>query len=289
MEIKAPSPVAILLMTYNGMKYLPELLRSLQEQSYDNWTLVVQDDLSTDGTRDYLQEQAGQDKRIIIKPNNRKLGAMRGFMDLLGTVESDFYMFCDQDDVWLPEKIEKTLQLMLETQNWLLNDHPASPLPPIIAHTDLKVVDAELNPICESFWKMERIDPALLRTFNQQAGHNLVTGCTMLINKAARQSALAHDSKLALMHDVWIALCVLKHKGHIVELPQATILYRQHGNNTLGAHDDRKNYLVKRLQSLPKVWKDNVATYKMFQSIGYGCLLKYLYYKLSYPLKYRAD
>ena len=80
------SQLAILLMCYNGTQFLPELISSLQQQTYSDWTLFVQDDLSTDDTRAYLQQLAREDERVVYLHLDHKLGAMRGFMDLLSRV-----------------------------------------------------------------------------------------------------------------------------------------------------------------------------------------------------------
>ena len=274
--------IAILMAVYNGMKYLPEQLASLKAQTYTDWVLYVQDDLSTDGTFEYFQAEAAKDSRIHLLPNANKLGAMKNFMSLLSRVDARYYMFCDQDDVWLPSKIEKSFACIKRAEG----EHGAEI--PIVAHTDLSVVDAGLQQIAPSFWEMSRIKPSLLSTFDEQAGHNLVTGCTMIFNRTARNVSLDFSEK-TLMHDAWVLLCSLKHGGRVVELPEATILYRQHGGNTLGAHDLRSNYIKNRLASLKSVFKENYANYNMLKSLGYGNIFKYIYYKLKYYVLYKNE
>ncbi len=268
------------MAVYNGMKFLPEQLASLKAQTYTNWILYIQDDLSTDGTPEYLQAEAAQDARIKFLPNNTKLGAMKNFMTLLARVDSKFYMFCDQDDVWLPTKIEKSFACIKQAEA----QHGANT--PIVVHTDLSVVDATLQQIAPSFWEMSRIKPSLLTTFDEQAGHNLVTGCTMMFNHAAKEVSVNFSSK-ALMHDVWVLLCTLKNGGKVFELPEQTILYRQHGKNTLGAHDLRSNYVKQRLMSLKSVFAENYSNYQMLKSAGYKNIFRYIYYKLKYYVLYK--
>lgn len=267
--------IAILLATHNGMKFIPELIDSLKKQTITLWDLYVQDDLSQDGTTEYLSALAAQDDRIHIVPNDKKLGAMLNFMSLLNAVDAQYYMFCDQDDVWQPNKIELTFSKMktLESQHSIAT--------PIIVHTDLTVVDENLEVINNSFMQMSRINPDLLKKFNQQAGHNLVTGCTMMLNRASALS-VERINDTVLMHDAWVLLCTLKNGGIVQEIMEPTILYRQHGNNTLGAHDISSNYILKRLTSFKSVWKENCAQYKMLKLLGYGNILKYIYFKLRY-------
>ena len=263
------------MAVYNGMKFLPELLTSLKQQTFKDWVLYVQDDLSTDGTLVFLDSESSKDKRIQILPNNSKKGAMRNFMSLLSTVDAPYFMFCDQDDVWLPNKIESCFNLLKNKEAELGKDVP------IIVHTDLKVVDEKLKEMAPSFWKMSRIDPNLLVSFDEQAGHNLVTGCTMMFNRKAKEVSSHYDEK-ALMHDVWVLLCVLKNAGKVFHIYEPTILYRQHGNNTLGARDISKNYVLRRISKIKSVIKENISTYRMLSAVGYGGVMKYLYYKIRY-------
>ena len=273
------SEIAILMATYNGEIYLNELLDSLKKQTFTKWKLYVQDDLSTDGTMACLEKAALLDKRIIILQNSTKKGAMLNFMDLLRRVSAPYYMFCDHDDVWLPNKIEVTLKKMKEE----VECHPSQP---IIVHTDLKVVDSRLNEICSSFWEMSRIRPDLLKTFNAIAGRYLTTGCTMMINDAAKKISFPVSSK-ALMHDSWITCCVLKNKGRVAEVAQPTILYRQHGGNVVGARDSRHHYLINKIKSLRSVYRENKKYYQMLKVLEYGNFLKFLYYKTRYFVLYK--
>lgn len=274
---EADPEIAVLMATYNGARYLAEQLSSLQAQTYKKWRLYVRDDSSTDDTVSILNSFIAGDERIVLLPGRTKLGARDNFMSLLSEIEAEYYMFCDQDDVWLPEKMEVTLRKMRETENRRGNC-------PVVVHTDLKVVDARLNELCPSFWEMARIKPELLRTFNEAAGHNLVTGCTMMLNRQARaQSFPVGDA--ALMHDVWITLCVLRAGGVVTEVRKHTMLYRQHGRNTIGANDLRSNYLMKKMRVADAIWKENRRTYGMLRQLGYGSVLKYMYYKIRYYVK----
>lgn len=273
------SSVAILLATYNATKYLPELIDSLQKQSFKDWHLYVQDDLSSDGTEQMVKAYAENDSRIIWIENHEKKGAMKNFMDLLQQVDAPYYMFCDHDDVWLPRKVELTFNKMRETEE----QHRGIP---VVVHTDLKVVDGKLNEINPSFWKMSRIDPNLLRTFNDMAGHYLTTGCTMMINARAKEVSLPLQEG-ALMHDSWVTNRVMINGGVVTEVAEPTILYRQHGNNTIGAKDSQHNYLSNKLNSLGIVLRENTKYYHMLKCMGYGNFFKFLYYKLRYFVLYK--
>src|SRR5205085_8699781 len=103
--------ITILLATYNGEKYIDEQLQSLLNQTYTNWHLIIRDDNSTDGTPAILASYQQQyPEKITIMPNKgANLGSVLNFNALLTFAHNAHYiMFCDQDDQWLPDKIEVT-------------------------------------------------------------------------------------------------------------------------------------------------------------------------------------
>lgn len=218
--------VAILLTTWNSSRYLRELLESLLAQTYTQWHLYVHDDGSTDTTRDILLRYIQADKRISLMDGAVHLGPKRGFMDLLARVEADLYMFCDHDDVWLPSKVADSVTHMMLQPDWKLT--------PLLVGTDLRVVDANLKPLAESFWKRQHYDEALSNDKWFHLVYNNIPGCTMLFNQAARRVALPCPDG-AGMHDSWLMACVLWRGGRVIIIPRSTILYRQHGNNVLGS------------------------------------------------------
>ena len=99
--------VTILLSTYNGEQFLAEQIKSIQEQTYRDWQLLIRDDGFTDGTRAVIEDFCRKDERIafINRENLQNLGVIQSFHSLLQYQDSDFYLFSDQDDVWLPNKI----------------------------------------------------------------------------------------------------------------------------------------------------------------------------------------
>lgn len=100
--------VAILLSTYNGEKYIKEQMDSLLAQTYPNIKIYIRDDCSTDNTLEILKTY--EDDRIVLIEGEKNLGYPGGFYELLRRCdEEDFYSFCDQYDVWLPEKIERAV------------------------------------------------------------------------------------------------------------------------------------------------------------------------------------
>ena len=238
--------IAVLLATYNGGKYIREQLDSLFQQSCKQFHLYVRDDGSSDDTMKIVEQFHGMfpDRVTILKDSQKHRGAAKSFMYLLENVDSEYYMFCDQDDIWLPEKIEKTFARMKEVEaadagktaqvsGTAVTGGTAEKNVPVLVATDLKVVDEQLSPIKESFNEDLKIDvfrkhPELICV------RHVVTGCTMMFNRAARTASLPM-SPLSTMHDEWIALCTQFKGGKVVVMDEATIDYRQHSSNTLGA------------------------------------------------------
>jgi hypothetical protein len=169
-------------------------------------------------------------------------------------------MFCDHDDVWLPFKIEKTLNKMIETES-------INPLKPILIFTDLKIVDDKLNILDNSMWRYQKTNPNHSKDVYLLSISNPVTGCTIMINQRAKEISLPMSSK-SLMHDLWIALKV-SHYGFVDFIDEPTVLYRQHGNNVIGAKRTNIKYYYFRLAQLPGVMRDNIKLNQMINSLGF--------------------
>lgn len=271
--------VVILMATYNGELFLREQLDSILRQSYQDWTLYIMDDMSEDGTRHIIEEYERMDSRIISLPNHVKRGAKGTFEALMaGAHEAAYYMFADQDDVWLERKISLTLKKMQAEENGLVDI-------PVIVHSDLVVVDKTLSVIAPSFWHYSRISPRLLTSVEDLSVHNLVTGCTMMFNAAARALSLPFP-KTALMHDSWVALSTAVHRGKIVSIETPLVLYRQHSCNVLGAKDFRGHYLFKKISSGVGLITDNFAAYRVVHEVAGLTFWNYCYHKWLYYKRY---
>jgi glycosyltransferase involved in cell wall biosynthesis len=166
------------MSTYNGERYLNQQLDSILAQSVSEWQLFIRDDGSTDSTLDLLQKYANNHpKKIHIITDGENLGACKSFERLLQLHgNADYIAFADQDDVWLPDKIELSLRTIKQAEQQYPNL-------PIVVHTDLQVVDEHLNEISPSFWQYSNIRPSLLNdNLHYLAICNSVTGCTALLN-----------------------------------------------------------------------------------------------------------
>lgn len=224
--------IKILLAVYNNSDYLPAQLQSLLKQTYPHFHIIARDDCSTDNSLAILKSFAVEhpDKITVIK-GDKNLGAKGNFSYLVNLVQGDYIMFCDGDDVWLPTKIEESLSLMHKNEALYGKETP------ILIHTDLVVVNKNLKTLNPSFWSYSKLTPKTANQLNRLLTHNVITGCTLLINRALLQLASPIPQE-AIMHDWWIGLTASAF-GQIDFLKKGTILYRQHGRNDVGAKNWR--------------------------------------------------
>lgn len=232
--------IAILMATYNGEKYICQQIDSILSQTCKDWELYIHDDGSTDNTISAVESYVEKyPNKIHLIDGKSTGGAKYNFFYMFGQVEAPYYMTCDQDDVWLDKKIELTYDKMLTIEN--------KADVPCLVYTELRVVDSELNTIADTMSGYQSLD-CHKRTINQFILQNSVTGCTMMVNRALRDKMLRiTDIDNTIMHDWWAAL-VAAQFGKTAFIDEPTILYRQHGDNSLGALGINKlSYIVRRV------------------------------------------
>ena len=274
------APIAILMATYNGSSCLKEQLDSLYNQTVSDWTLYIRDDCSTDNTIEIIAEYITiYSNIIIIKDGDKNIGAKNNFMRLLECVDSKYYMFSDQDDVWLPNKIEISLVQMHKLEKNNIDQ-------PILVHTDVSLVDSKLCLLAKSFWQESNINPNAMKGYNYLAICSYATGCTTLFNLKAKEVSFPVKEK-AFMHDWWVSTQVAK-KGIIFSIYDQTVLYRQHENNVFGVLYGKERKSLAKLRHLGSVLRENINYYKILNDLEYGSFLKFLFYKVIILYKTRA-
>jgi len=231
--------VTILLATYNAQRFIEEQLNSILDQSFSDWNLIIYDDGSNDETLSIINTYVNRypDKIKLIGNNNRYGSALGSFSFLLTVSNSQYTMFCDQDDIWQVDKIEKTLKKMKELEGKFGNVS-------LLVHSDLEVVDVDLQTIDRSFWNLEQIDPSI-NQINRLLMQNTITGCTVMINKNLAQLATPIPDE-ARMHDRWLGLVASKF-GKIDYVDEALIKYRQHAQNSIGANGSGIDYIINKI------------------------------------------
>lgn len=253
--------IDILMATYNGEKYLKEQIDSILNQTYSNFDLYISDDFSNDSTTQILKEYSEKDDRIKLILNDQNYGSNENFKKLLKHVKSKYFMFADQDDVWLNDKIEKTFNKLVIDKSDLV-------------FTDLKVVDSELNTIHESFNMLKKYKNKILKCLNKPNLvylYNVVTGCTIMCkSKFIEQFLQIKSNDKNILHDHILPL-IVSQNGKVSYLNEITILYRQHGNNQVGTKryvdrfekfDDVREHLIDVKIRLFEMYVNNNAIFK---------------------------
>ncbi|MCL2819436.1 MAG: glycosyltransferase family 2 protein [Oscillospiraceae bacterium] len=220
--------ISILLATYNGEKYITQQVESILSQTNQDFRLFIYDDKSTDKTFSILTEYASKfPEKITVVQNDVNTGGTKlNFMQMMVRHKDDYVMLCDQDDVWLPDKIEVSLSKIKEMEKKSGSDTP------LLVHTDLKVVDDNLDVISSSYEKMSNKDFSET-SVNFAVTMNNVAGCTALYNKALAGYFTAVPG-FFVMHDWWLSLTAAVF-GKIGAVNKQPILYRQHRGNEKGA------------------------------------------------------
>ncbi len=219
-----PPPIHIVLAARNGAAFLPEQLSSLAAQSETGWRLVAGDDGSADATPGLLagfaaSRPAGQ---VALHPGPRK-GSGAHFLSLLAHVPPGHPVaFCDQDDVWLPDRLARGLALLAGPEAG-----------PAVAAGRLIRTDRSLRP--------RGLTPEAPRgpSFTNALVQNILPGCSILMNAAAadlvRATAPAAVAAGVPFHDWWVYLMLTGTGGRVALDPEPRVFYRQHGGNAQGS------------------------------------------------------
>ena len=257
--------IDILMATYQGAAFLEAQINSILEQSYTDWRLLIGDDGSSDDTLKIISTFIEKDPRITLIPKKSNettpLGAIGNFSRLMSEATAPYIMFCDQDDVWFSDKIEKTLEQMHALEKQYGQSKP------LLIHTDLYVVDEDLDPISPSLWRYASLLSRRYLSLNRLLAQNVVTGCTMMLNRPLLD--LAQPIPVGVcMHDWWIALVAVAF-GHMGCVQEPTMDYRQHGQNSVGAKpygfwSGIKKLLKERKSTKPKIRDNRSIQAKLF-------------------------
>lgn len=233
--------IDILLATYNGEKYIGEQIESVLNQDYGDFRLIIRDDASADRTADIIRhyEKRYPDK-IYFSVNKENSGcAGANFFAMLKEARGDYVMFCDQDDVWFPDKVSKSLKKIRKAEKKL------GEATPLLLHTDLTVTDESLNVKAKSMFAYQHLNFNSV-SVKKLMVQNVATGCTFMLNRALADR-LVYTPQSVPVHDWWIALytaCC----GRVIFLNEPTLFYRQHGTNICGARDmGDMRYMAERL------------------------------------------
>lgn len=229
--------IDIVLAAYNGEQFIEQQITSLQGSSgYEQLVarLIIVDDGSSDQTRAIIARLQQADPKIEWHSNRGPLhGPCANFNFGLSLTTADYIMLCDQDDIWHPQKIERSLQAVIGVD----------PHQPQLVFTDKRIVDQDLNELCPSFFQLRNISRDWHHSTERLLQQNVASGCTMLFNRALLQQAMPIPPA-AFMHDWWLVL-VARLNGQVVFIDEALMDYRQHSSNSLGAKSHSVLYLIR--------------------------------------------
>lgn len=238
--------ISIALCTYNGAAYLAEQLASLAQQSHKPFEVVVCDDCSVDDTVKIVNDFKNRVGFIVrIYENTEKLGVVKNFARAISLCRGDYIAIADQDDYWVPDKIELKLKAMKKAEERYGSTTP------ILIHSDLKVVDGSGDLIAKSYRRRYQLQFLQKEPLRNLLVQNYVTGCTTLVNQALVEKALPIP-KQALMHDWWLAQ-IAAASGKIVSLDKTLVIYRQHDINVVGSRDYYSLPNVRRLSAVDSI------------------------------------
>lgn len=268
--------ITILLATYNGEKYLEEQLDSLFAQKYKNFDILVRDDASSDKTMDIIESfQNRYPSQVkILKDGFGNIGSARSFMRLLEKSDGEYFMFCDQDDIWMKDKIKHSIQKMQELEKQYGNNLP------LLVFSDLRVVDKKLDMVDESFWHYQKLEPQISTEWKRLLAQNVITGCTVIINKEARSVSLPFVLS-DMIHDHWLGVNVAKY-GKIGWLSEQTVLYRQHCANVAGAHRFGIRYVMHKIVNFVNIIKKQKKATEHFNDLS---ILELIFLKIQINMK----
>lgn len=224
--------VAVLLSTYNGSKYLGELLESVLAQKDVEVHVCVRDDGSTDETADVLNEYGVHIDKVIFGKN---MGPAQSFLELVRSFPGfDYYAYCDQDDVWYTNKLSYAIQRLEESEKG----------EPALFMSTYDVVDDNLN--YGFTYDMEFEKPL---TLQETIVYRSPSGCTMVFNKSLRDLVAVSAPDFVRMHDFWTLLVAEAFHARIVTDQTPLLMYRQHGDNTVGIVPTAKERFVRLIRS----------------------------------------
>ncbi len=268
----------ILMSTYQGEKFLAEQIESIRLQTHPNWILLIRDDGSTDATLSILKKYIEVDSRIqLVTDQLGNVKPAQSFSLLMHralTTDCSYIFFADQDDYWLPEKLERQIELLQLMKNQYGTDTP------LLVHSDLCVVNSRLEILHPSYLAFEKLTANKSQPLATLLVHNYVTGCTIGMNKTLLKLA-APIAKTALMHDWWCALTAAIH-GKIGFIAEATVYYRQHGNNDIGSKGFY--YKINQWGRFKKTLKKNQTQFHLRCLQAKSLLMLISHYHPHYPM-----
>ena len=216
--------IAVLLCTYNGALYLRDQINSLAQQTHSNFVLWVSDDGSNDQTIEMLehaQQTWGPDRLVIL--NGPRQGFARNFLHLAchTDIAADYYAFCDQDDIWSPQKLHRAIKHLSQMKQDQACLYAGA----------TRLIDDRGTDVGKSPHQKGKLD------FSNALVQNFASGNTMVFNQSLKHYLKQAGAELNIVsHDWWLYIVTTAVGGKVVFDHEAQVYYRQHKDNLIGAN-----------------------------------------------------
>lgn len=252
--------VQILMATYNGEKYLRKQLDSILNQSYQNWKLLIRDDGSSDSTMDIIREYAKTDKRINFIVNSSDVhGWQINFQELIFCADknADYFMFCDQDDIWFDNKIEYYIKAMKKTES-------QNPDKPVVIYADMDIINENDVKTCDS---LNKVYPMKLSHITDSFFANRIYGCNEMFNRKVLELTILVLNNLyveKMVHDGLVVKITAADGGIIRYFSEITMHYRRSGDNATANQQLEMNMhkIIVKLKNYNRTVLEQVSAYR---------------------------
>jgi len=253
--------ISIALATYNGEKFLSQQLDSLLNQTYQNIEIIICDDNSTDNTINVIENYIKKYSNIILYKNKKQLGFVKNFEKVIKLCKSEYIALCDQDDIWIKNKLEVQIQEMKLLEKMYKNR-------PLLVHSDLKMINENEKIIHSSYFKFRNYRLKNKKDLAYILGACSVMGNTILFNQLLKNKILPFIEDIEV-HDYWIAL-VNELYGKRKTIYEALVLYRIHHKNSSNNKDTLQQ--IKRTKEINLPYH-NINRDKLLKEIMYNFTL----------------
>lgn len=245
--------VVILMSTYNGEKYIAEQLESLLKQTYNNIKIFIRDDGSKDRTIEIIKEFQEKSKNIILV-EGENIGFINSFFELLKLSDSaDYYAYCDQDDVWMEDKIERAVDFLEKSNS----------SKPTLYFSNSDYYDGEMNYLATA-------EKNKIYNFRNSLVECVTQGMTMVINNKTRETIIKNKPETCLYHDWWTYM-ICSGFGEIIYDDKSLVKYRRHNKSVTVEGKSRIQLFIWRVKefligdSLKQI-KKQLKEYEQFYS-----------------------
>ncbi len=219
---------SVCLATYNGEKFIKQQLESVLKQINSEDEVIVSDDGSTDGTIDIVK--SFNDKRIKIVTNSGQKGPSHNFENSIKSSSGEIIFLCDQDDVWLPSKYNRMVEIMAKNNCQLIL-------------SNCYVTDSNLNLSNKTFFDIYNVNKNWLKNFHK----NSFLGCCLCLDRRLLKKALPFPKSKYLLHDYWIGMVAISFYN-VKILDEPLMLYRRHDNNASPTTNKSPNSLLIKIK-----------------------------------------